>query len=153
MIFLTIIYGDVEDKESRNKCIELMQSTYILDTKPVINNDVALNYNRGMDTNQKINYLIQNLRYTINNQKNLSSITGATNLDYNLFPFRKKEYDIQNDSFNGEGQAIVDLLRRLNWDKTGITFEKYDISNLSNIVNSEQLKKKLGESKHSVSLV
>lgn len=130
-----------------------MESTYILDTKLLINDNIALNYNRDMDTNQKINYLIQNLRYTINNQKNLSSITGATSLDYNLFPFRKKEYDIQNNSFKGEGQAIVDLLRRLNWDKTGITFEKYDISNLSNIVDSEQLKKKLGESKHSVSLV
>ena len=80
-----------------------------------------------MNADKKINFLVQNLRYTINNQRNLNILTNPPKLDYTRFPFSKKEYDILNDNFKDEGNSVVDLLRKLNWDKGEIEFEKYKL--------------------------
>lgn len=89
----------------------------IIDTIPVIDKKVALNYDKSMTPEQKINYLVQHLRVTINNHACLHDTTGARALDYKKFPFKNNKYDIEKDDFREESEAIVDLLRRLNWEK------------------------------------
>lgn len=153
MNLLMIIFGILADKCNKEKLAEIMESAYLLDSIPVLNKNIALDYNREMDADKKINFLVQNLRYTINNQRNLNIITNPPKLDYTRFPFLKKEYDILSDNLNNEGNSVVDLLRKLNWDKGEIKFEKYNISNLSSLVDSDILKRRLSENKHSISLV
>lgn len=126
-----------------------------IDTMPALNRSVGLNYSNTMSPEEKINYLVQNLRLVLSNQKRLDIMTGDSKLDYKQFPFTQKSYDIQQDDFRGEGKAIVDLLRRLNWEKKGIIFEKYDISSLSELIPEQQsqLRDNLQQNTHSISIV
>lgn len=153
MNLLMTILGILADKGNKEKLAQILESAYQLDSTPVLNKNAALNYSRDMNADKKINFLVQNLRYTINNQRNLNILTNPPKLDYTRFPFSKKEYDILNDNFKDEGNSVVDLLRKLNWDKGEIEFEKYNISDLSNLVDSDILKSRLSENKHSISLV
>lgn len=126
-----------------------------IDNIPVLDESIALKYSYTMSPEEKINYLVQNLRLVLNNQDRLDIITGDPKLDYREFPFSKKKYNIQQDDFRGEGKAIVDLLKRLNWEKENIIFEKYDISNLSELIKEQQsqLRNDLKQNTHSVSIV
>ena len=126
-----------------------------IDNIPVLDESIALKYSYTMSPEEKINYLVQNLRLVLNNQDRLDIITGDPKLDYREFPFSKKKYNIQQDDFRGEGKAIVDLLKRLNWEKEDIIFEKYDISNLSELIKEQQsqLRNDLKQNTHSVSIV
>lgn len=126
----------------------------IIDVIPMLDRSSALNYNGTMLPEEKINYLVQRLRLTIHNHKQLFDVTGSSPLDYKQYPFKKNSYDINEESFLGEGAAIVDLLRRLNWEKEGISFEKYDIKQLSNFFESQdEIKNKLSQNTHSISIV
>ena len=60
-----------------------------IDVIPVLNKSVALNYSSTMAPEEKVNYLVQNLRLTINNLKGLAEWTHATCLDTKWTPFKK----------------------------------------------------------------
>ena len=60
----------------------------IIDTKPVIDKKIALSYDKSMTSEQKVNYLVQHLRLTINNHACLHNTTGSRALDYKKFPFQ-----------------------------------------------------------------
>lgn len=123
--------------------------------EPLLDRNIGLNYAQTMTPEEKVNYLVQNLRLTLDNHKQLHVVTGGKYLDYKWYPFQKNEYDIKKDNLLGEGEAIVDLLRRLNWEKEGISFEKYDIKQLSVFYSESQdeLKNKLRKITHSISIV
>ncbi len=124
-------------------------------TEPLLDRNIGLNYAQTMTPEEKVNYLVQNLRLTIDSHKQLHDVTGAKTLDYKRYPFQKNEYDIEEDDLLGEGPAVVDLLRRLNWEKDEISFEKYDIKHLGDFYSDTQdeLRNRLEKNTHSVSIV
>lgn len=126
-----------------------------INTIPILDRTIGLNYNETMNPEEKINHLVQNLRLTIDNHHQLHDVTGAKSLDYRKYPFQKNEYDIKQDNLLGEGAATVDLLRRLNWEKDEISFEKYDIRHLSDFYPDAQdeLRNRLEKNTHSISIV
>lgn len=132
-----------------------MKEEYKIDFLPLLEERSGVNYSKSMNPEEKVNYLVQNLRLTINNHKFLHDMTASNTLDYKSFPFLKNEYDINKDNFKGEGAAIVDLLRRLNEEKEGISFEKYDLKDLSGFFQDDQseLKNKLKQNAHCISIV
>ena len=102
-----------------------------IDTMSVLNKSIGLNYSKIMSSEEKVNYLVQNLRLTMNNLKNLAKWTNSTCLDTKWTPFKKNDYNIEQDNLSGEGRAITELLIRLHSEKQGIDFERVDISSLS----------------------
>lgn len=121
---------------------------------PVLNKSVALNYSSTMDPEEKVNYLVQNLRLTINNLKGLAEWTHSTCLDTKWTPFKKNDYDIEQENFSGEGRAVTELLIRMHEEKPGISFEKIDISSLAKLCPEENmnLKKNLQNNTHSFAI-
>ena len=126
-----------------------------IDTIPILDKCVALNYNSIMSPEEKINYLVQNLRLTINNLKDLAKWTSSTCLDTKWTPFKKNNYDIKQDRLNGEGKSMTELLIRLHSDKQEISFEQVDISSLAELYPQEniELKKNLQNNTHSFAIV
>lgn len=47
-----------------------------IDTMPAFDRSVGLNYSNTMSSEEKINYLVQNLRLVLSNQKRLDIMTG-----------------------------------------------------------------------------
>lgn len=127
----------------------------MIQTVPILNKEIAFNYSADMSPEQKINYLVQNLRYFLMTETSLRGLTGSECLDYRPFPFLKDTYDVLQDDFSGDGKAMVDILRRLHWDKQGISVEKYDISSLVdfNGANEEYVRKVLEANTHSIAIV
>lgn len=137
-------------EENESRYIDIIKS---IDVVPFFNKKIGLNYSYAMSPDEKINYLVQNLRLVLNEQKRLDAMTGDRTLDYRQFPFTKEKYNILEDDFREEGKAVVDLLRRLHWEKKEITIEKYDLSSLSKLFKEEQIKLKMMLNKHSVAIV
>lgn len=126
-----------------------------IDTIPVLDQSVALNYNSTMSSKEKVNYLTQNLRLTMNNLKNLAKWTNSTCLDTKWTPFKKNDYDIEQDNFSGEGRAITELLIRMHTEKQGISFEEFDISSFAELCPKENviLKTNLQNNTHCFAIV
>lgn len=126
-----------------------------INTIPILDRSVALNYDVTMSPEEKVNYLVQNLRLTIDSHKHLHDITASKSIDYRKYPFKKNEYDIKQDNLLGEGAAVVDLLRRINWGKDDISFEKYDIKHLGDFYpdGEDGVKNRLNRNTHSISIV
>lgn len=123
-------------------------------TTPMLDRKIGLNYSVAMNPEEKVNYLVQNLRLTINNLKNLAKWTNSTCLDTKWTPFKKNDYDIEQDNFSGEGRAITELLIRMHAEKQGISFEKVDISSLAELCPEENatLKRNLQNNTHSFAI-
>lgn len=123
-------------------------------TTPMLDRKIGLNYSVAMNPEEKVNYLVQNLRLTINNLKNLAKWTNSTCLDTKWTPFKKNDYDIEQDNFSGEGRAITEFLIRMHAEKQGISFEKVDISSLAELCPEENatLKRNLQNNTHSFAI-
>lgn len=61
-----------------------------IDTMPALDRSAALNYSNTMSPEEKINYLVQNLRLVLSNQKRLDIMKGDSKLNYKQFPFTQK---------------------------------------------------------------
>lgn len=64
-------------------------------TEPLLDKNIGLNYAQTMTPEEKVNYLVQNLRLTVGNLKNLSKWTNSTCLDTKWTPFKKNDYDVE----------------------------------------------------------
>lgn len=125
-----------------------------MNTIPVLNRNIALNYSESMQPEEKVNYLVQNLRLTVGNFKNLSEWTGSKCLDTKWTQFKKNDYDIQKECFRGEGRALTEMLMRMHSEKKGISIEEVDISSLAELCSEENaiLKSNLLNNKHSFAI-
>lgn len=125
-----------------------------IETIPILDKNIGLNYSEAMTSEEKVNYLAQNLRLTINNLRNLKKWTKSHSFDTKWTPFKKNEYDIEHDELRGEGRALTEFLIRLHGDKKGIEFTRIDISSLAELYSDEHtdLKIKLKRNKHSLAI-
>lgn len=123
-------------------------------TEPLLDKNIGLNYHQTMTSEEKVNYLVQNLRLTVGNLKNLSKWTNSTCLDTKWTPFKKDDYDIRQECFRGEGRALTEMLIRMHCEKQGISFEKVDISSLTELIPKENttLKIDLQNNTHSFAI-
>lgn len=123
-------------------------------TKPLLDRDMGLNYAQTMTPEEKVNYLVQNLRLTVGNLKNLSNWTNSTCLDTKWTPFKKNDYDVEQESFRGEGRSLTEMLIRMHSEKQDISFEKVDLSSLAKLISQENiiLKRKLQNNTHSFAI-
>ena len=110
-----------------------------IDIIPILNRHIGLNYSCTMSSEEKVNYLVQNLRLTVHNFKNLANYTNSSCLDMKWTPFKKNNYDIKKDTLIGDGKALTELLIRLHSEKRGITFEEVDISTLAKLYSKENV--------------
>lgn len=122
---------------------------YNFSTEPIYNESFAINYNTNMNTREKANYLVQNIRFILNNNKKLHNITNFSRSTLRQ-TLKKNEYDIQNDFFSYEGKGISDMMVRLHHEKKDIVLEKVDISFLCNLINdiNDTFKKHLENNNH-----
>ena len=123
-------------------------------TEPLLDRNIGLNYAQTMTPEEKVNYLVQNLRLTVGNLKNLSELTNSKCLDTKWTPFKKNDYDVEKESFRGEGRSLTEMLIRMHSEKQGISFEKVDISSLSELIPQENmnLKRNLQNNTHSFAI-
>lgn len=123
-------------------------------TEPLLDKNIGLNYAQTMTPEEKVNYLVQNLRLTVGNLKNLSKWTNSTCLDTKWTPFKKNDYDVEQESFIGEGRTLTEMLIRMHSEKQGISFEKVDISSLVELIPQENmaLKRNLQNNTHSFAI-
>ena len=135
-----------------SESIEEFNNEY--DTSPIIEDkSIGINYDETMTPEQKVNYLAQNLRLTINNFHHLAELTGSSALDTKWTPFKKDAYDIEKDPLVDEGKSVTELLISLHADKKGMEFKQIDISSLANFYNEDMdLKQKLKSCNHSFAI-
>ena len=128
--------GILDGEEDRKRYIELMESTYILDSTPFLDKNTAINYDHTMTPEEKINYLVQNLRLVLEEQDKLKILTGHK-IEDRQKGLKKDTYNLEKDNLRDDGLAITDLLRRVHWDKK-ISFIDCDISDLSGILKQQK---------------
>jgi hypothetical protein len=122
--------------------------------EPLLDRNIGLNYAQTMTPEEKVNYLVQNLRLTVGNLKDLSRWTNSPYLDTKWTPFKKNDYDVEQESFRGEGRSLTEMLIRMHSEKQGISFEKVDISSLSELIpqGNMTLKRNLQNNTHSFAI-
>ena len=63
---------DVSKTNKYEECLEIfrqtLEHTYLIDSKPKIDYSEAINYSSSMKTDEKANYLVQNLRMVLGEQ-------------------------------------------------------------------------------------
>lgn len=126
----------------------------IIDTTPILDRDIGINYSETMTPEEKVNYLVQNLRVTVGNLKNLYNWTNSHCLDTKWTPFKKNDYNVEQEYFVGEGKSLTEMLIRMHSEKKGISFEQIDISDLAELYSEEDesLKKNLQNNTHSFAI-
>ena len=75
----------VKQTDKYQECLNILNTTlehaYIVDTEPYIDYSKALNYSKTMTSNEKVNYLVQNLRMVLGEQTLLKVATSSTTHD------------------------------------------------------------------------
>ena len=146
---------DVSKTDKYEECLEIfrqtLEHTYLIDSKPKIDYSEAINYSSSMKTDEKANYLVQNLRMVLGEQRWLNIATSPNTHDNLRAPLKQNTYRVQSENFRDEGKAIVDLLNRIHGDKAGMNFRTCPIFE----IRSEDEKKEGTKSKeiHEFSIV
>ena len=132
---------DVRQTDNYQECLNILYATleheYIVDTEPYIDYNESLNYSKTMTSNEKANYLVQNLRMVLGEQTFLKVATSSTTHDRLKAPLKQDRYSIKNDNFRGEEKALVELLNRIHGEKAGISFDECNISDFSGILKHQ----------------
>ena len=132
---------DVRQTDNYQECLNILYATleheYIVNTEPYVDYNEALNYSKTMTSNEKANYLVQNLRMVLGEQTFLKVATSSTTHDRLKAPLKQDRYSIKNDNFRGEEKALVELLNRIHGEKAGISFDECNISDFSGILKHQ----------------
>ncbi len=131
----------VKQTDKYQECLNILNTTlehaYIVDTEPYIDYSKALNYSKTMTSNEKANYLVQNLRMVLGEQTLLKVATSSTTHDRLKAPLKQDRYSIKNENFRGEERALVELLERIHGEKAGIFFDECNITDYSSILKQK----------------
>ncbi|MFR2787402.1 MAG: hypothetical protein ACLTBX_01255 [Clostridia bacterium] len=131
----------VKQTDKYQECLNILNTTlehaYIVDTEPYIDYSKALNYSKTMTSNEKVNYLVQNLRMVLGEQTLLKVATSSTTHDRLKAPLKQDRYSIKNENFRGEERALVELLERIHGEKAGIFFDECNITDYSSILKQK----------------
>lgn len=131
----------VKQTDKYQECLNILNTTlehaYIVDTEPYIDYSKALNYSKTMTSNEKANYLVQNLRMVLGEQTLLKVATSSTTHDRLKAPLKQDGYSIKNENFRGEERALVELLERIHGEKAGIFFDECNITDYSSILKQK----------------
>ena len=131
----------VKQTDKYQECLNILNTTlehvYIVDTEPYIDYSKALNYSKTMTSNEKANYLVQNLRMVLGEQTLLKVATSSTTHDRLKAPLKQDRYSIKNENFRGEERALVELLERIHGEKSGIFFDECNITDFSSILKQK----------------
>ena len=131
----------VKQTDKYQECLNILNTTlehvYIVDTEPYIDYSKALNYSKTMTSNEKANYLVQNLRMVLGEQTLLKVATSSTTHDRLKAPLKQDRYSIKNENFRGEERALVELLERIHGEKAGIFFDECNITDFSSILKQK----------------
>ena len=131
----------VKQTDKYLECLNILNTTlehvYIVDTEPYIDYSKALNYSKTMTSNEKANYLVQNLRMVLGEQTLLKVATSSTTHDRLKAPLKQDRYSIKNENFRGEDRALVELLERIHGEKAGIFFDECNITDFSSILKQK----------------
>ena len=115
----------VKQTDKYLECLNILNTTlehvYIVDTEPYIDYSKALNYSKTMTSNEKANYLVQNLRMVLGEQTLLKVATSSTTHDRLKAPLKQDRYSIKNENFRGEERALVELLERIHGEKATLS--------------------------------
>ena len=134
---------NVRQTENYQECLNILNATleheYIVDIEPYINYNEALNYSKTMTSDEKANYLVQNLRMVLGEQTLLKVATSSTTHDRLKATLKQDRYSVRNENFKGEEKALVELLNRIHGEKTGISFEECNISEFSRILKQQNM--------------
>ena len=131
----------VKQTDKYQECLNILNTTlehvYIVDTEPYIDYSKALNYSKTMTSNEKANYLVQNLRMVLGEQTLLKVATSSTTHDRLKAPLKQDRYSIKYENFRGEERALVELLERIHGEKSGIFFDECNITDFSSILKQK----------------
>lgn len=131
----------VKQTDKYQECLNILNTTlehvYIVDTEPYIDYSKALNYSKTMTSNEKANYLVQNLRMVLGEQTLLKVATSSTTHDRLKAPLKQDRYSIKNENFRGEERALVELLERIHGEKAEIFFDECNITDFSSILKQK----------------
>lgn len=131
----------VKQTDKYQECLNILNTTlehvYIVDTEPYIDYSKALNYSKTMTSNEKANYLVQNLRMVLGEQTLLKVATSSTTHDRLKAPLKQDRYSIKYENFRGEDRALVELLERIHGEKAEIFFDECNITDFSSILKQK----------------
>ena len=120
------LLNNATETEKYKECLKIfnqtLKNTYLIDTEPKIDYSKAINYSSSMKAEEKANYLVQNLRMVLGEQKWLKIITSESKHDELYAPFKQNSYKVQSEDFKNEGKALVNLLERIHGDKVRMNF-------------------------------
>lgn len=135
------LLDSVKGTDRYKECQDILRLTleheYVMDTEPEIDYSKAVNYSRTMSPTEKANYLVQNLRMVLGEQKLLNIATSPNTHDKLDSPLKQNSYRVQSENFRDEGKAVVDILKRIHGDKKGINFRSCKISNISELLKKQ----------------